>query len=38
MQQNHQLDDFIERKAAKRKKKQPSLDEFLQVDEDDSDK
>ena len=35
MQQNHQLDDFIERKAAKRKKKQPSLDDFLQVDEGD---
>ena len=32
MQQNHQVDDFIERKAAKRKKKQPSLDDFLQVD------
>ena len=29
MQQNHQLDDFIERKAAKRKKKQPSLDDFI---------
>ena len=29
MQQNHQLDDFIERKAAKRKKKQPNLDDFL---------
>ena len=29
MQQNHQLDDFIERKAAKRKKKQVSLDDFL---------
>lgn len=29
MQQNHQLDDFIERKAAKRKKKQPNLDDFI---------
>ena len=35
MQQNHQLDDFIERKAAKRKKKQVNLDEFL-GDNDDS--
>ena len=35
MQQNHQLDDFIERKAAKRKKKQPSLDDFLQSGEED---
>ena len=33
LQQNHQLDDFIERKAAKRKKKQPSLDDFLQVED-----
>jgi hypothetical protein len=29
MQQNHQLDDFIERKKAKRKKKQVDLDDFL---------
>lgn len=29
MQQNHQIDDFIERKKAKRKKKQPDLGEFL---------
>lgn len=33
MQQNHQLDDFIERKAAKRKKKQPNLDDFLGDDD-----
>ena len=35
MQQNHQLDDFIERKAAKRKKKQPSLDDFIGDNNDD---
>ena len=29
MQQNHQLDDFIERKKAKRKKKQVDLDDFI---------
>ena len=29
MQQNHQIDDFIERKKTKRKKTQPDLNEFL---------
>lgn len=29
MQQNHQIDDFIERKKAKRKKKQVDLNDFL---------
>ena len=29
MQNNHQLDDFIERKKAKRKKKQVDLDDFI---------
>ena len=37
MQQNHQLDDFIERKAAKRKKKsQPTLDDFIESDNDET--
>ena len=36
MQQNHQLDDFIERKAAKRKKKQPNLDDFIGGDDESS--
>ena len=29
MQQNHQFDDFIERKKEKKKKKQTSLDDFI---------
>lgn len=37
MQNNHTFDDFIERKAAKRKKKQPSLDDFLGGDDESSD-
>ena len=36
MQQNHQLDDFIERKKEKRKKKQPSLDDFLGDNDDET--
>jgi hypothetical protein len=37
MQQNHNFDDFIERKKEKKKKKQPNLDEFIGDDNDESD-
>jgi hypothetical protein len=35
MQNNHQVDDFIQRKKDKKKKKQTNLDDFIEGDNDD---